>query len=509
MFKKISTIVFAGMLACFFMVPVGFSGEIVPINPDLPKQLENLYSPEEILKGIEDQLAAEKARIETQAKELGITLDAVPTEGLEAAVKLAESLTDDQRTAIYGIFGKHQEGLNAIMAPAKEALSALKNGAGTPSLTSEEANAFIHNLKQWQAGLDAEIQALLTPDQVSLYHTSKPQILDMPEPQGEEPPVGANCTQCYSSYYYAYYAYYTYSAPAIQYSYYAYLYSQSGSTCRTYTYNAYYRNYYAQYYSYRALYWAYYAYYYCNYNTDYDDYAYAYAKEAQSYAYSGYWYAYYAYYSYCPSGSYSRYYAQYAKEYSRRFYTYQYYNYYYAYYCRSTCTTRVLSVPLYGQEVNNWCWAATCQMIMAYRGTSVPQCYQASYTFYPSYALTLCCYDPYKTSTYYCNNGATSSEMLNNLGRWGFYRSYYSGALSFANLQVQIDANCPFDMNWGWASGGGHAMVVHGYSSCNNTVYVRDSWPPGSGASKVYTYSYCVYVSGDHTWRDGIYSIYK
>ena len=40
-----------------------------------------------------------------------------------------------------------------------------------------------------------------------------------------------------------------------------------------------------------------------------------------------------------------------------------------------------LAVPLIDQEGANWCWAASCQMVMAFLGDTVPQWVQANSQF--------------------------------------------------------------------------------------------------------------------------------
>ncbi len=159
-----------------------------------------------------------------------------------------------------------------------------------------------------------------------------------------------------------------------------------------------------------------------------------------------------------------------------------------------------LPVPLYGQQTNMWCWAATTQMTVAYQGVIITQCQQANLLF----GRNDCCINPPNAA---CVNGGWP-----NYPAWGFSTQItaWGTALTFDQLVAQIDANLPTNFSWGWTGGGGHIMVARGYKNVNgvNYVYINDPWPPNQGGSSWITYA--EYVSSNtHThWQD-YYNIIK
>ncbi|SFK48433.1 C39 family peptidase [Lysobacter sp. cf310] len=158
-----------------------------------------------------------------------------------------------------------------------------------------------------------------------------------------------------------------------------------------------------------------------------------------------------------------------------------------------TASAGVLNVPLHMQEHSNWCWAASATMILQYHGRPLAQCTFVNKAFNINYACG--------NSTFYWNSPA-------NQGNWNYYvddhMNYYWGGMRFyqqngylsqADLQYRINANKPFIMSWRWSNGGGHDVVVKGYSG--SYVYFNDPWD-GS-----YTRTYASTVSApDRHWED-------
>lgn len=141
----------------------------------------------------------------------------------------------------------------------------------------------------------------------------------------------------------------------------------------------------------------------------------------------------------------------------------------------------VLNVPLYGQQTPMWCWAASAQMALQYIGITVEQCAEANHLF----NLTTCCGTPVPTE---CVRGGSPQ-----LAYWGasFDKTTKGTALSFAQLQAQIDANMPVIFVWKWIPTGGHVMVAVGYYDLpgNQLVFVNNPWPPNQGDYQVITYA--------------------
>lgn len=177
-----------------------------------------------------------------------------------------------------------------------------------------------------------------------------------------------------------------------------------------------------------------------------------------------------------------------------------------------------LSVPMHGQRTNQWCWAASGQMIMDYLGSDVAQCTQANDRF----ARTDCCNDGGGTCgtiwndiVYIINHSPCINPGWPDFGNYGFDATILNGALSWTDLRKQLsDApHCrrtPVGFSWGWSGGGGHMMVARGYATMDlpffgqwDFVQIRDPWPPCSGDSKFITYDEYVERTGDHEhWSD-------
>lgn len=121
------------------------------------------------------------------------------------------------------------------------------------------------------------------------------------------------------------------------------------------------------------------------------------------------------------------------------------------------CDYRLVAVPLFAQQTELWCWAASAEMIMAYYGEEVPQCVQANRRFERSDCCTL----PAKGHP--CVKVAWP-EMK----KYGFCLSTRYGALNWRELLSQFDARRPVGFSWQWGGGvpgraSGHFMVARGY----------------------------------------------
>jgi len=181
-------------------------------------------------------------------------------------------------------------------------------------------------------------------------------------------------------------------------------------------------------------------------------------------------------------------------------------------------SSSALPVPMYGQETDQWCWAASGQMIMDYLGTTVAQCTEAN----DSFGRTDCCNDNggtcggmFSVLVYILNHAACINPGWPDFGNYGFDSTVLNDALSWNDLRKQLsDApHCrktPVAFSWGWSGGGGHMMVARGYASVTvpmfgnfDVVAIRDPWPPCSGDSKIITYGEYVERKGDHVhWSD-------
>jgi len=152
-----------------------------------------------------------------------------------------------------------------------------------------------------------------------------------------------------------------------------------------------------------------------------------------------------------------------------------------------TCS---LPIPLRPQETSMWCWAASGKMVMEFvqPGLVVSQCEEAN----SYYSRTDCCKSPIPEP---CINGGGWDV----LAKYGFSFNRRDGSpLSWDELKSQICANKPVMFAWAWDGGGGHMMVVTGFSddiSSQHYVHINNPWPPMVGDTKVLTYD--AWVNGD------------
>ena len=170
--------------------------------------------------------------------------------------------------------------------------------------------------------------------------------------------------------------------------------------------------------------------------------------------------------------------------------------------CCSPGTLGQQAVVLHAQETDNWCWAASGEMVMSFLGHDVAQCVEANNRF----GRNDCC------------NSQVPADCIN--GGWPEPQKYHFTAavtadapLTWAQVKEQISCrNEPFAFSWHWPKGGGHMMVVTGYVenvAGTNWVMINNPWPPPSalnvlgGDQALITYDDYVSSPNDHThWND-------
>ena len=152
------------------------------------------------------------------------------------------------------------------------------------------------------------------------------------------------------------------------------------------------------------------------------------------------------------------------------------------------------------QQEYNWCWAATAQMAAAYSGVTISQCDEAN----AATGRSDCCTNP---------TSASDPNLCNVAGWWGQLVDYgftydstdWGTALSFTQLQNELNANRPVPYAWGWTGGGGHAMVAVKTwidSVGDQWVSINNPDPVNVGEQDDMAYSYWV-SSPDHVhWQD-------
>lgn len=133
-----------------------------------------------------------------------------------------------------------------------------------------------------------------------------------------------------------------------------------------------------------------------------------------------------------------------------------------------------LSVSLIQQEHSNWCWAASTQMVLNYKGKWMEQCAMANRSFGLNYA----CGEPTFDWDDPANEGNYNSEVAKLLIYKGLSAKVV-GSMSLSSIKAKIDASKPIIFGWSWTGGGGHDVVLKGYSGSD--LYFNDPWP-GEGS---------------------------
>lgn len=152
------------------------------------------------------------------------------------------------------------------------------------------------------------------------------------------------------------------------------------------------------------------------------------------------------------------------------------------------------------QETNNWCWAATTQMLAASQGVTVTQCSLANQRF----SRNDCC-NPQN------DNGNCPKTNACNMPGWlmltecGLNFEENTAALSWESLRKQIYCSKkPMGYAYGTPGVVGHVVVIKGYITLGGTNYVilNDPWSPCNGEERIITYAQYSDPAGTAThWR--------
>ncbi|MDX1907601.1 MAG: papain-like cysteine protease family protein [Bacteroidia bacterium] len=144
------------------------------------------------------------------------------------------------------------------------------------------------------------------------------------------------------------------------------------------------------------------------------------------------------------------------------------------------------AVNLRPQETNNWCWAATTEMIADFLGTPTNQCDLANTRF----GMTTCCTAEEQDG---CpKNADCNSPGWTMFGELGFTFQDSVAPLSWGRLKRAIGCGQkPISYAYGPKSGGvGHVVVIYGYAEAGGQkfVFIKDPWAPCTGQDRVITY---------------------
>lgn len=159
------------------------------------------------------------------------------------------------------------------------------------------------------------------------------------------------------------------------------------------------------------------------------------------------------------------------------------------------------------QETNNWCWAATTQMLAAHFSISVTQCSLANQRF----GRTDCCNPQNEGSTCPKTNNCNMPGWL-MLDEVGLKFDETSTARSWTDMRKQIFCSKkPMGYAYGTPGVVGHVLVVKGYITLNGTNYLvlNDPWSPCSGEERIITYDQYADPAGSATHWNTWYNIAK
>lgn len=174
------------------------------------------------------------------------------------------------------------------------------------------------------------------------------------------------------------------------------------------------------------------------------------------------------------------------------------------------CTPEVVGSvqnTLRDQETNNWCWAATTQMLAEHFDISVKQCDLANHRF----GETDCC-DPENEGSSCPKNSDCNRPGWLELDHVGLNFSETNTALSWKDLKKQIYCKKkPMGYAYGTPGVVGHVLVVKGYITVGGTDYVilNDPWSPCVGEERLITYAQYNDPAGSSTHWSTFYDLSK
>jgi len=158
--------------------------------------------------------------------------------------------------------------------------------------------------------------------------------------------------------------------------------------------------------------------------------------------------------------------------------------------------------PATTQEHSEWCWAASSSCLLTQLGTPETQCEVVNYVRGISYACgnsTFAWQDTQANSPiqYLYGPAPSVSDLMSHFGH---PCTGSSAALTFTQIQTEINAKRPFFVNWAWSSGGGHILLGIGWDTTTGTeeLVLMDPWP-NEGLKTV---SYAWAVAGTDATED-------
>ena len=154
--------------------------------------------------------------------------------------------------------------------------------------------------------------------------------------------------------------------------------------------------------------------------------------------------------------------------------------------------SRQLAFSMQAQTQSNWCWAANATSVSHFYWwfwNSWTQCRVAN----AELAHSDCCNSSVPSA---CN---VPWYLDRALTRTDNFVSITAGQVGFAQVRAEIDAGRPVGVRIGWSGGGGHFMVIYGYSLVGRLEYL-DIDDPIYGKSHLTAADFSSNYQGSGSW---------
>ncbi len=153
-------------------------------------------------------------------------------------------------------------------------------------------------------------------------------------------------------------------------------------------------------------------------------------------------------------------------------------------------SSKQLAFNMEAQTQSNWCWAATATSVSHFYWflSNWAQCLVAN----AELGLNNCCNSPVPVA---CNVPWYLDRALSRTNNF----VSITGQITFQQVRDEIDAGRPVGARVGWSGGGGHFMVIYGYSTIGGTDYF-DIDDPIYGKSHLAVTDFADNYQGSGTW---------
>lgn len=158
--------------------------------------------------------------------------------------------------------------------------------------------------------------------------------------------------------------------------------------------------------------------------------------------------------------------------------------------------SKQLSFNMEAQTQSNWCWAATATSVSHFYWllSTWTQCRVATGELPPNN----CCASPVPSA---CNVPWYLDRALRRTNNF----VSITAPVSFQAVRDEIDAGRPVGARIGWSGGGGHFMVIYGYSTVGGTDYF-DIDDPIYGKSHLTVATFSNSYQGSGTWTHSYFT---